>query len=74
MTASFGAVLLPDEAWSSSGALRLADQRLYAQKRVAHDSPGRQTHHALLRVLFEREPVGERIVAAAPALKTGLPG
>ena len=44
------------------------------QKRVAHDSPGRQTHHALLRVLFEREPVGERIVATAPALKTGLPG
>lgn len=37
VTASFGAVLLPDEASSTSGALRLADARLYAQKRVARD-------------------------------------
>jgi diguanylate cyclase (GGDEF)-like protein len=56
VSASFGAVLLPDEATTTDGALRLADQRLYAQKRVAQDSPDRQIHDALLRVLFECEP------------------
>jgi diguanylate cyclase (GGDEF)-like protein len=56
VSASLGAVLLPGEARTADAALRLADQRLYAQKRVAQDSPGRQTHEALLRVLFEREP------------------
>jgi HD-GYP domain-containing protein (c-di-GMP phosphodiesterase class II) len=55
VSASLGAVLLPEEARTADAALRLADQRLYAQKHVA-DSPGRQIHHALLRVLFEREP------------------
>jgi two-component system cell cycle response regulator len=56
VAASFGAVLLPDEANSPSEALRLADQRLYAQKRTVQSPEGRQTLDALLRVLFEREP------------------
>jgi two-component system, cell cycle response regulator len=54
--ASFGAVVLCDEATSTSEALKLADHRLYAQKRGKQISPGRQTHDALLRVLLEREP------------------
>jgi two-component system cell cycle response regulator len=56
VAASFGAVLLPEEAESPSEALRLADQRLYAQKRSIQSSEGRQTLDALLRVLLEREP------------------
>jgi two-component system, cell cycle response regulator len=54
--AAFGAVVLSEEAASTSDALKLADHRLYAQKRSTQTSPGRQTHDALLRVLFEREP------------------
>jgi two-component system, cell cycle response regulator len=55
ITSSFGAVFLPDEAVSASEALRLADQRLYAQKRSAWLA--REHPHALvLQVLFERVP------------------
>ena len=34
VTAAFGAVLLPDEAADTAGALELADQRLHFQKRA----------------------------------------
>jgi two-component system, cell cycle response regulator len=54
--ASFGAVLLPDEAETTSEALGLADQRLYTQNRSLQSSEGQQTLDALLRVLLEREP------------------
>jgi diguanylate cyclase (GGDEF)-like protein len=56
VAASFGAAVIPDEADSPSAALKLADHRLYAQKRSAKTSAGRQTHDALLRALFERAP------------------
>jgi two-component system, cell cycle response regulator len=56
VNASFGAVVLTDEVQTTSDALKLADQRLYAQKRSTHNSAGRQAHDALLRVLLEREP------------------
>ncbi len=52
---SFGAVFLPEEAAESSEALRIADQRLYAQKHSARLGRG-QPHEALLQALFEREP------------------
>ena len=53
MTSSFGAVCIPEEAASSSAALRAADERMYAQKRTR----GRgSTHEVLLQALFEREP------------------
>jgi putative nucleotidyltransferase with HDIG domain len=53
VTSSFGAVHL-EEAADSNEALRLADQRLYAQKRVRW---GRgHPHEMLLRALYEREP------------------
>jgi two-component system, cell cycle response regulator len=52
---SFGAVFLPDETSEPAEALRLADQRLYAEK--ARKLSGRgDPHDLLLRVLFEREP------------------
>ena len=55
VSTSFGAVFLPDEAAEPSEALRVADQRLYAQKHSAGLGRG-QPHEALLQALFEREP------------------
>ncbi len=54
VTSSFGAVRLPGEAATSTEALRLADQRLYAQKRER--SGRREPHEMLLQALFERSP------------------
>ena len=55
VSSSFGAVFLPSEAGTSSTALALADQRLYAQKRQKQQSRGRP-HDVLLQALYEREP------------------
>jgi two-component system cell cycle response regulator len=55
ITNSFGAVFLPAEVSSASDALRLADQRLYAQKRsvwLAREHP----QELVLQALFERAP------------------
>jgi diguanylate cyclase (GGDEF)-like protein len=53
VTSSFGAVIVPGEAAGPSDALRLADERLYAQKRTR----GRgSSHEVLLQALYEREP------------------
>jgi two-component system cell cycle response regulator len=52
---SFGAVHLPEEADDPVSALRLADERLYAQKH-AKKSKRDQPHDVLLQVLLEREP------------------
>jgi two-component system cell cycle response regulator len=72
VSTSFGAVLLPDEATDASDALRLADERLYAQKRSRREE-GDRTMNALLDALMEREP--ELMVhlegVAALAVKTG---
>jgi two-component system cell cycle response regulator len=54
VTSSFGAVRLPREASTSTDALRVADQRLYAQKRER--SGRREPHEMLLQALFERSP------------------
>jgi diguanylate cyclase (GGDEF)-like protein len=51
----FGAVFLPSEAADSSAALRMADQRLYAQKHATKLGRGRP-HEVLLEALFERHP------------------
>jgi two-component system, cell cycle response regulator len=67
VTCSYGAVRLPDEALNPTDALRLADQRLYVQKRLRS---GRQApHEMLLQALYERAPslrehVGEVAVTA----------
>jgi diguanylate cyclase (GGDEF)-like protein len=70
VTSSFGAVRLPQEAATSTDALRAADQRLYAQKRER--SGRREQHEMLLQALFERSPglrdhVGE-VVQTATAI------
>jgi two-component system cell cycle response regulator len=56
VTASFGAVRLPEEAETTAGALQIADQRLYRQKSARAGSPRTQTRDVLMRVLREREP------------------
>jgi diguanylate cyclase (GGDEF)-like protein len=53
---SYGSILLPSEAQSSETALRLADQRMYAQKRGDRASASRQSADVLLRALAERNP------------------
>lgn len=50
---SFGGVLLPYEAADPSDALRLADERLYGQKRWKQ---GIRTVNALVEALSERKP------------------
>jgi two-component system, cell cycle response regulator len=53
--AELGSVVLPDEAFDATNALRLADQRLYAQKYSLYQGDG-DSHEVLLRVLDERDP------------------
>ena len=53
---SFGSVLVPGDAADSSSALRIADQRMYAQKRLGRVSAARQSTDVLLRALAERNP------------------
>jgi two-component system cell cycle response regulator len=55
VTSSLGAVQLPLEAWTATDALRLADQRLYVQKRARSGQRGRP-HEMLLQALYERAP------------------
>jgi two-component system cell cycle response regulator len=54
---SYGSVTLPLEAEDAEGALRIADQRMYAQKRGSRASASRQSGDVLLRLLAERDPV-----------------
>ncbi len=77
ISASFGAVTLPDEADSVSEALGLADQRMYARKKVGG---GLEEHSStdLLSAIAERPRVGEQAagvaeLAEAIAMKLGLP-
>ncbi len=59
---SFGAITLPTEAAGAEEALRLADQRMYAQKQAGRRSASRQSKDVLLSALSEREPaLGARL-------------
>jgi diguanylate cyclase (GGDEF)-like protein len=76
---SYGSILLPAEAQSSETALRLADQRMYAQKRGDRASASRQSADVLLRALAERNhELGSHLrdvaeLACAVASRLGLP-
>ena len=74
VSSSYGAVFLPSEAATPSDALRLADQRLYLQKR---ERAGRRApHEVLLEALYERSPDlrvhVENVVGSAVAVGTAL--
>ena len=53
VTASWGGVLVPAEAADASSAMRLADQRLYLQKRNGRSSTGRQLTDVLATLMRE---------------------
>ena len=66
ITASYGAILLPEESQDVTEAMRLVDQRMYAQKTSGRRSPDRQSRDVLLRALQERNPeLAERHAAVA---------
>ena len=53
---SYGAISLPIEATDAAEALRIADQRMYAQKHAGRMSAARQVKESLLTVLGARDP------------------
>jgi two-component system, cell cycle response regulator len=75
VTTAVGVAIIPDEAIGASAALRLADERMYADKGRAHRS---QTRDVLIQVLMERAPrlldhvSGVTEIAAAVAADLGL--
>ena len=79
ITAAHGGVRLPDGAPTASDALRLADQRMYANKHDARVSAREQSTQVLLRALSERYPdlgvhvSGVADLAEAVALELDLP-
>jgi diguanylate cyclase (GGDEF)-like protein len=54
--ASYGAIVLPSESRDVAEALRLVDQRMYAQKRSSRRPADRQSQDVLLHALYERDP------------------
>jgi diguanylate cyclase (GGDEF)-like protein len=78
ITTAFGAVRVPAEATTPTDALRIADQRMYAQKACGRKSATEQSSGVLLSALSERDPeLSEHAAnvaarAEAVALKLGL--
>jgi two-component system cell cycle response regulator len=68
---SYGAITLPAEATDAAEALKVADQRMYAQKHSGRRSASRQSKDVLLRALSERSPElgghGNAVAALAEA-------
>ncbi|HEY6758881.1 MAG TPA: HD domain-containing phosphohydrolase [Baekduia sp.] len=75
---SHGFVVAPFEVDDPAEALRLADQRMYAQKHGGRPSAGSQSRDVLLKALAERDPsLGEHLsqvaeLAVTVARKLGL--
>ncbi len=66
ITASYGAILLPEEARQAAEAMRLVDQRMYARKASGRRPADRQSKDVLLRALYERHPdLAERFATVA---------
>jgi diguanylate cyclase (GGDEF)-like protein len=78
VSASYGAVLIPIETNDVIEALRLADQRMYAQKTSSRMSAPRQATDVLVRMMRERNAeLGEHLsgvaqLAEAVSLRLGL--
>jgi two-component system cell cycle response regulator len=76
---SFGSVLMPEEAATADGALRVADARMYIDKQGGRPSALSQSKDVLRQVLSERHPDLEPHVSAvaeladAVARRLGLP-
>jgi diguanylate cyclase (GGDEF)-like protein len=66
ITCSYGAVAVPAEADEAGEALRISDQRMYANKNGGRTSARSQSRDVLLRALAERDPgLGEHISGVA---------
>jgi diguanylate cyclase (GGDEF)-like protein len=78
--ASYGAACLPHEAATTSAALQLADQRMYARKDGRTSPVRRETRDVLVRALEARRPelrdsdAGLADLAAAVARRLGMEG
>jgi diguanylate cyclase (GGDEF)-like protein len=57
ITAAHGTATLPRDAADASEAMRVADQRMYANKAGGRGSARRQSGDVLLRTLHERDPL-----------------
>ena len=56
ITAAHGSVSIPGEAATPSEAMRLADQRMYANKQLSRPSATRQSRDVLVQAITERHP------------------
>jgi len=66
ITASQGAVLLPEDATSATEAMRLVDLRMYENKNSSRVPADRQTTDALVRIIHEHDPRwAERLTATS---------
>jgi diguanylate cyclase (GGDEF)-like protein len=76
ITASFGLVVIPDEAENAADALKRADERMYARKRRRRSGPGGQTRDVLIQVLAERGSHKDDVpqLAADVGRRLGLAG
>jgi two-component system cell cycle response regulator len=78
VTASVGAVSLPEEATGAVDALHLADRRMYENKNRLRSSAGRQSADVLMAILQERNPdlgghvAGVSGLAAAVGQRLGI--
>ena len=78
--ASLGFVLLPREATDAQRALRLADERMYVNKRSRSGGAGGQAGEVLLRTLHAKQPELDEhsssvaVLAAKVARQLGLSG
>ena len=68
VSAEGGAVVVPDEAGDRTTALRLADERMYAEKRRRPEAAEEQATETLGRALAAREPQLTRHVGGTVAL------
>jgi two-component system, cell cycle response regulator len=79
VTCSYGSIVLPREADTAVEALRIADQRMYAQKNAGRSSATRQSKDVLVRALAESNPElslhleGVAQLAEGTARRLGLP-
>ena len=72
VTCSYGAIVLPREAQNATEALRIADQRMYAQKNAGRSSATRQSKDVLVRALAESNPESRCTSRASPSLPSEL--
>ena len=56
VSTAYGATLVPRDAPNITEALRLADQRMYAQKSGGRASARRQSSDVLMQALVESDP------------------